>query len=47
MGRHHTEDHGVGGKITLESILGKQSRKVWIGCIWLGTGASGRLLWLW
>jgi len=37
------EDLGVGGKMILKRILGKQSGKVWNGCIWLRIGTTGRL----
>jgi hypothetical protein len=39
-GRDHSEDLGVGGKITLEGILGKQW-EIRIGYIWLRIGISG------
>jgi hypothetical protein len=39
--RDHSEDLGIGEKIILEWILGKQ---VWTGCIWLRIGTSGRVL---
>jgi len=32
-GREHSEDLGVDGMLILESILGKESRKLWTGCI--------------
>jgi hypothetical protein len=32
------------GKIILEWILGKCDGKIWVGCIWLRIGTSGRLL---
>jgi hypothetical protein len=41
--RDHTEDLGVDGEIILE-CLGNEDGRVWIGCIWLSTGTSGRLL---
>jgi hypothetical protein len=37
-------DLDVDGKMTLEWILWKSGLKVWIGCIWLRIGTSGRLL---
>jgi hypothetical protein len=42
-GKDNAEHLGIDGKI-LEWILGKQGRKVSTGCIWLRTGASGRIL---
>jgi hypothetical protein len=44
MRRDHLEDLGVGGKIVYEWILGKYSRTVWTGSIWLRIETSGRLL---
>jgi hypothetical protein len=41
-GTDHLEDLGIGGKIILEWITGKQGGKVWTGCIWLRTGTSSR-----
>jgi hypothetical protein len=42
VGKHnrndHLEDLDVDGRILLEIILEKQSRKAWIGLIWLMTG---------
>jgi len=32
-------------KIIIKWILGKQSGKMWTGCIWFRVGTSGRLLW--
>jgi hypothetical protein len=32
-GRDHSEDLGIGRKITFEWILGKQGGKWWAGCI--------------
>jgi hypothetical protein len=43
-GRDHLEDVGIGGKITLKWILGKQGENLWTGCIWNGTCTSGGLL---
>jgi hypothetical protein len=43
-GRYHSEDLGIDGKIILEWALGKQSGKLWTGCIWLRIETSGRLL---
>jgi hypothetical protein len=43
-GRDHSEDLDVDGKIILEWILGKQSGKLWNGCIWLRIGTSSGLL---
>jgi hypothetical protein len=34
-GRTHQEDLGVDGKVVLERILGKESARMWTGCIWL------------
>jgi hypothetical protein len=42
-GRDHSEDLGIDEKIS-EWILGKQSGKVWTGCIWFTTGTSSGLL---
>jgi len=43
-GRGHMEDLGVGGRIILEWILGKEGGKVGTGCIWFRIGTGGRLL---
>jgi len=32
-GRDHSKDLGIDGKIILDWILGKESRKAWTGCI--------------
>jgi hypothetical protein len=37
----HLEDHGVGGKMGSEWILGKLAWGVWIGFDWLRTGTGG------
>jgi len=39
----HLGDLDVDGKI-IECTLGKESGKVWTGCIWLRIETSGRLL---
>jgi hypothetical protein len=41
---NHSEDLGADGRIILERFLEKRIGKVWTGCIWLRTGASGGLL---
>jgi len=33
--RNHVEDLRLDGRITPESILGKDTEKLWTGCIWL------------
>jgi hypothetical protein len=44
-GKTQLEDLGVDGYTILEWVLGKQSGKMWTGCIWLMTGTSrGALL---
>jgi hypothetical protein len=43
-GRDHLEHLGVDGRILLNWILEKQDLGVWIGFIWLRTGAGGGLL---
>jgi hypothetical protein len=40
----HLEDHGVGGNLGSECILGRLTWRVWIGFDWLRTGTGGRLL---
>jgi hypothetical protein len=42
-GRDYPEDLGMGGKITLEWIVGKQGVKLWTRFIWLRIGTSGGL----
>jgi hypothetical protein len=42
--RDHLEDHGVGGKMGSEWILGRLAWGVWIGFDWLRTGTGGGLL---
>jgi hypothetical protein len=44
MGRNHTEDLGVDGRIILKLILGKHFWRVWIGFIWLRIGTGGGFL---
>jgi hypothetical protein len=39
--KEHVEELGLGGRIILECILGKQGREVLSGCIWPRTGISG------
>jgi hypothetical protein len=41
-GRDHPEVVDIDGKIILELVLEKYVGKLWDGCIWLRTGASGR-----
>jgi hypothetical protein len=41
IGKVHSEYLGVGGKIILEWILGKQYGNLWTGFIWLRKGISG------
>jgi hypothetical protein len=43
-GRDHFEDIGVGRKVILECILGKQGGKMWTGFVWLRIETSGVLL---
>jgi hypothetical protein len=43
-GRHHSEDLGINGKITLKFILGKSGRRVWIGFMWLRIKSSSGIL---
>jgi hypothetical protein len=43
-GRDNYKDLGVDGMIVLERNLVKYSGRVWIGFIWLRTGAIGGLL---
>jgi hypothetical protein len=43
-GRDHSEYLGVDRKIILEWILGKLSRKMWMGFMWLRIATSGGLL---
>jgi hypothetical protein len=43
-GRNHSEGLGLGERILLEWILGKQARKVWTGFAWLRIDSSGGLL---
>jgi len=33
MGRDHSEDLGINGRIILDCILGKLGGKLWTGCI--------------
>jgi hypothetical protein len=40
-GRYPVEVLGVGGRIILEWILGKQGGKVWTAFIWLRIGTDG------
>jgi len=42
--RDHLEDIGVDDILILESILGRNGRKLWTGCIWFRTGTSRGLL---
>jgi hypothetical protein len=42
-GTDHSENLGVGGRIILEWILGKQDGKGWTGCVCLRIGTSGGL----
>jgi hypothetical protein len=42
--RDHSENPGEDGKIILESILGKQSEKMWTGFIWFRIRTSGGFL---
>jgi hypothetical protein len=42
--RDHQEDLGIDWKIIFKRIFGKYGGKVWMGCIWLRIGASGRCL---
>jgi hypothetical protein len=42
--RNHSEDHGIGGRMGSEWILGRLAWGVWIGFNWLRIGTSGRLL---
>jgi hypothetical protein len=42
--RPYSQDLGVDERIILDRILGEQSGKLWIGCIWLRIGNSGRIL---
>jgi hypothetical protein len=42
--RDGSEDLEVDGRIILESVLGKQDRKVWAGYFWLRIWTSGGLL---
>jgi hypothetical protein len=39
-GRHYSVDVGADEEIILEWILGKQSRKMWTGFIWLRIGTT-------
>jgi hypothetical protein len=43
-GKNHSEDLVVDGRILLEWLLEKQGGRVWIRCIWLRIGSSGRIL---
>jgi hypothetical protein len=43
-GTNHLEDLGIDAKIILKLMLEETVTSVWIGFIWLRTGASGGLL---
>jgi len=47
MGRDHSENLSVDGKIILECTLGEYGGKLTIGCIRLRIGTSGGLLRIW
>jgi hypothetical protein len=40
-GRDHSENLGVGRRITLEWILGKEDGEVWTGLIWIRIRTNG------
>jgi hypothetical protein len=42
--RDHLEDHGIGGRMGSEWILGRLARGEWIGFNWLGIMTCGKLL---
>jgi hypothetical protein len=42
--KYHWKDLGVGGRIILGWILGKQGRRLWTGFIWLRIQTSGELV---
>jgi hypothetical protein len=42
--RDYLGDLGIDDRIILEWILEKQGGKIWIGCIWLRTRTSEKLL---
>jgi hypothetical protein len=44
LGRGHSEDLGIDGKVIIERILGKLGGKMWTGFIWFTIGTSGGLL---
>jgi hypothetical protein len=44
MGRDHSEDLNVDGKIILKRIFGKLGVGVWTGLIWLRIETGGVLL---
>jgi len=45
--RDQYEDLGLDGRIILEWILGKWGGRLEAGCVWLGMGTGGGLLWMW
>jgi hypothetical protein len=40
-GRNHSEDAGIGGRITSKWICKKWDGEAWAGLLWQGIGAGG------